>query len=289
MRNLDGAAVGAAAGLLTSMVVAVAGRGENRVIRPGVAGLVVGALAGLAAAGQLDAAVLLAVALAAAGGTLVDRGSVIGGVLVLGLGAAVLSEATPPEPLERMAATWLGPLAFVTVIVGGAAIFAVDRRRPAVTPLLFAVTAGGAAWTLPDTEAAFALFGAALVAALGPLAAPVGWRGQGAFVAAALLAFTAGSGGVGRAESTVAAIAGLGVLVLEPLAVGIGTILGRVPRVGAASDLALVAAQLAAVAVLARVAGVTGDIGDALAVAVLVAIGLLVVLTVAATRSHPRG
>jgi hypothetical protein len=169
--------------------------------------------AGLDAEDVLKAAIPAGLVLVGAG-ALVSEGRplivraaslVPGGVVLVTLGA----EGTTG---------WARALVLLTIVVGGPAAAAVDRRFPSLTIGLLAVSALGAYATVPDTEQARAVVGALLpIAALALLCRSVpepATPGLGV----ALVAWVGLIGGVGRPGSVVGAIGCLGVFLLGPLA-----------------------------------------------------------------------
>jgi hypothetical protein len=176
------------------------------------------------------------------------------------------------------------------VALGGATVGPVAARRtdgewgPAgLTPGLYAITAAGVFAAVPNTEAAATLLGAALPGAC------AGWPlgrarlgGAGAASATALLVWVAAAGASGREPAVVGALACLGLLVALPagswLAARWRVSSPRLAHRPVAGPLAVLAGHAAAVAVAARVAGTSDELG----VAVPIAVATLVVAAIAA-------
>jgi hypothetical protein len=185
------------------------------------------------------------VALTAAG-VAVDFGApVCVGVLLAVPGAWWLAASTGVP-----AVGWVKVAIAVVAAAGGGLVAGSDRRLGRWSLLVVLVTAGGVYGTVPDTEQALALLGAAIAIAFAFWAARLGAAGSWAF--AGLVAWTAAVGGVGRHSSIVGGLACLGVLLVAPLWPR------RVPA------FAIAAAQWPVVFVASRVAGLrptTGGVG----------------------------
>lgn len=215
--------------------------------------------------------------------------TVIGAALALP-GAIVLATHTrvPPVP-EHHHAAWTAPLIVVSIVVGGPLVADFDRRFgvrgwPMV---LYAVSAVGVFFTVPDTERALVLLGISLpllllgwpfaFASLGP---------AGSYAAVGVLVWVSATEGRGRHSAIIGGIACLGLFVVEPLA--------RAVRGGRATvfqglstawwmvfPVALV--HLALVFVASRIAGLQHSTGIAAAI-----VGAeLVVVTLALARPDP--
>lgn len=266
-------------GSFAGVVAAVAGA---RVVRrtPGrgpapIAGLLLAAAAsvGVVVAGTATLALVAGLALAT-------------GAWWLGHGA--VGTAAGPGRWAVSAALLLGGLAVVTadaaelsapgrvlVVAAGAAtvlsLLGFDRRSPHATvgPVLVALTAGGVYATIPDTEAARVLMGAAVPVAVLGWPARSATLGGGATVLAGLLVWVVAAGGHVRPGAVVGAFACLGLLAADPAArlVSGGSLLDRLPR-SPAGTVALLVAQTVVVLVAARVAGPHQSASDAAAVAV---------------------
>jgi hypothetical protein len=124
----------------------------------------------------------------------------------------------------------------------------VSRKQNLGLPLL-AITAAGIYLTVPDTEQAVAIMGAAmLVAALGLIRPVVSLGVAGSYVATGLLAWTIAAGGFGRPASILGGLACFGLFWVEPLTRFISrraTLLVSIPvAVTAHSILVLIASRV---------------------------------------------
>jgi hypothetical protein len=215
----------------------------------------------------------------------------VGGAAVA-LGPAAGGPALPvPWPAVALAAAGAGALL---------ADFDRRWRGRGLAPALLAISAAGIYLTVPDVEAALAALGAALPLALlgwpGPLARvpgqpPPSLGVVGALAVAGLLVGTAAAGSAGRPGAFVGALACLGVLAVEPLAVrldpGRRSALG--PPGGRRAGWSALAAQLALAAVAARVVGRPATVAEALPLAaLLLGLALAVALAVASRSSWQR-
>jgi hypothetical protein len=188
--------------------------------------------------------------------------------------------------------TWPRLLLVATIALGGALVAAADSeyRHLGLGPVLILVSMAGAYATVPDTEQAVIVFGAAVPLAVLGWPWPLASLGRsGASAAVGLLAWVAVTDGSARAGSTVGAIACLGVLLIEPVARGLPNAGEREPAptatAGAGDGLAawqtalpVIVLHLLLVIIAARVAGFRSSgleaaaiAGFALVVAVLVA------------------
>jgi hypothetical protein len=257
------------------------------------------------------------VVLAAAGGML-RRARAAGargaaGARALGLaGAAALALAGATVTAWSLVADGglaLGLWTVAAICVTGALLHDFDRhrRRQGLAPVLLAVSAAGVYATIPDVEAAVVVVGATLPIALlgwpGPLAWPRSAAAQpppslgeaGALATAGLLVWTVAAGGSTRPGSIVGGLACLGLLALEPLARRLGALggdgastagtLGAPRPLGPGDRLgwAVLAAQVALVAVAARVVGRTVSAPLALLLAAA-ELGAILAAAVAVTR-----
>lgn len=188
------------------------------------------------------------------------------GVAVLLAGAGLLAFA-----LRGVGPSWVAPAALVVALAAAVALPDFDRRRrdPALGPLLYAVSALGVYFTVPDTEEAVVL--AAVAVPVGVLALPFGVRlgPRGAAAAGGLLVWVVGVGGRGREGSVVGGLCCLGLLAVEPATAWLRRSLGQ--RAGLRAWFAvLVYASIvhaAAVLVASRWAGLHRGPYDALAIA----------------------
>jgi hypothetical protein len=178
----------------------------------------------------LAMAVLIAIHL-----TIVRRLSVVAGIGTLALGGWVIARAGPGIKAlgwvmiaaGAIIVTWRGGLSDrvwlltltpVVIVAGGTALAAWSRRLPhhLVGPMV-AITAFGVWATVPETEMARALLGAAILLAVATLR-PIGSRFlyPGAFALAGTMAWLVASGGAARPASIIGGWACLGLLVILP-------------------------------------------------------------------------
>jgi hypothetical protein len=194
----------------------------------------------------------------------------------------------------RPAMAW--PLLALATVAVAAVLADFDRRwRPlGLVPSLLAVTAAGIWATVPDVEAALVLAGASVPMVLlgwpGPLAgrSAAGLGVAGSVAVAAVLVWTVAGGGGARPGSVVGGLACLGLLAVEPAVRRLDrrrrSPLDPVERRPRLAWTAL-AAQLALVAVAARVVGRPERASVALVLAVLeLALGVAVGAAVARPR-----
>jgi hypothetical protein len=277
---------GLQAGLLALVIGAVAGVGW-RVLRGTpipAAGLL---LAGGVAWGLREAVAVppgLVEGLAALAGAGIVAGilpkSEIAGALLAIPGAWILAYRTDLVDVE-----WIRLLVAAGAVIGGMLVADFDRRwrETGFSPVLVAVAAAGVYYSVPDTEQAAVLLGAALPLALlgGPLVlARLG--SAGAYAATGLVAWTAAAGGLGRPTSIVGGIACLGLLIVEPLARALAptssSLLGAVERRWW-GVVPVAAGQLTLVFVASRWAGLQPAMGEAV---LIVTIELAVAVAVIA-------
>lgn len=196
--------------------------------------------------------------------------------------------------------TWIRLL--VASVVPPAALLVADfdarRSKDGRAPALFAVSAVGVFVTVPDTEHALALLGAAWpLALLSCLCASLRLGSAGAFAATGLLVWTVAVDGAGRHSSVVGGMACLGLLVIEPL-------LHRLPvrrtpltsaergreRHGRRMRVALVGVSHATFVFLsARVVGLRPSISDAVVLATVLLVATVVVGGLLLPSSDDRG
>jgi len=102
---------------------------------------------------------------------------------------------------------------------GGALVADFDGRdRLGVTPALWLATVGGVYWTVPDTEAARAVLGAAiLVAVLGWPLRIARFGVGGAVASACVVGWVIGQGGYPRPGAVIGGVATIGLFAWEPL------------------------------------------------------------------------
>jgi hypothetical protein len=282
---LAGLALGltAAAG---SLALWASRRGRGTANPASAAGLALAVAGAVAVTLRAQAAIGLAVGLAAlaGGGAAVEwartapskPSAVLGTAAGLALGTAgvVLMDAGPVP----------GPVLVVATLAAGALLADFDRRwrDHGLTPALLAVTAAGIYLAVPDVEAALPVLGAALPLALLGAPAALGRVGggtgpirpsvlvtAGAYAAAGLLVWTAATGSAGRAGAFVGGLACLGVLVVEPVARRLGR--RRRDRIGPPPGrrvaVALLAGQIVLAMVAARVVARPASIAGALTLA----------------------
>jgi len=216
-------------GLLAGVLAAVLAAGwtiglPSRWSRWPVAGLayVGAALLALEAAGtkrlvlRPDGWGLATIVLAVGGGLLAQRRTdpVLTALVLLPAGAAALQDLRSLDP------EWIGIAVACVVVVGGAlaADFDVVQRRRSLGPLLLSGTALGIYATVPDTEAARVLVGAALPFAVAAALLPRFALGTGgAAGSVALWALVVAREGAARPGAVVGGLAALGLYVLEPI------------------------------------------------------------------------
>ncbi|MDQ1521278.1 MAG: hypothetical protein QOI55_2351 [Actinomycetota bacterium] len=218
---------GLLAGLVAFAVVPIVYATVRR--RPATVAGAVFAVAGAAAIGgfgSFDAAgpfpgrVVVGMALLGAGGLAIRwfRPPLIASVVVLVPGAVVIAYGTglgtPAYP------SWVQPLIAIGCAAGGACAADVDyaQRARALGPVLLGVSVGAVYSTVPDTERAMVLVGAAIVLLLATFPTPLSSLGpEGATASTGLLLWVAAADGRGRPGSIVGAVGALGLLVAEPI------------------------------------------------------------------------
>jgi hypothetical protein len=115
---------------------------------------------------------------------------------------------------------WIRIFVAATAVIGGvlAADFDKRYRRQGLALPLFAISAVGIYYTVPDTEQALVLLAVALVMVVSAWPVPLASLGfSGAFASVGLLAWAVAEGGIGRHASVIGGIACLALLVAEPL------------------------------------------------------------------------
>ncbi len=281
------------AGLGIAIVLGAVSR-KTRDGRPvPVAGLAVagaGAIA-LRATYGLPGDLLLGLLLLAGAGTIADLVGrpVLVGVVLAVPGALVIGGAVPEKP------SWSQSLVVITIVGAGACVASFDarHRERGLGPPLFALAAAGVYFTVPDTEHALLLIGAALPLALSSWPVPLARLGSGgAYAATGLLAWTAATDGIARPASIVGGMASLGLLVAEPVGRAIGrsgvrpgarpSPIDALPNTWVAA-LWVGVAQCCIVVVTSRVAGLR----DALAPAGLISGGVLLTVAIACAFTSP--
>jgi hypothetical protein len=184
-----------------------------------------------------------------------------------------------------------------TIVLGGACVASFDARHSArgLGPPLFALATAGVYFTVPDTEHALVLIGAALPLALSSWPVPLTRLGSGgAYAATGLLAWTAATDGVARPASIVGGMASLGLLLAEPVGRAIGrpglrpgarpSPIDHLPKTRLAA-LWIGVAQLCIVLITSRVAGLRGQ----LASAVLISASVLTTVAIVCAFASPSG
>ncbi len=202
----------------------------------------------------------------------------VGAVLALAAGIALV------DPLAHFP-VWVVMILALGPALAGTAVGDFDRRgaRRGLGPLLLLVSIAGLYTTVPDTELALVLFGAAIpISLLAWPRARARLGSGGAYAAIGLFLWVATIEGSGRAGSIVGAVATLALLVLEPLGRLIAPRL-TVPRLppfltdARVTPGLLVGGQLLLVAWAARVAGLADDPIVALVLALpVLAVGIAV-------------
>jgi hypothetical protein len=236
----------------------------------------VGALIGVAAVFRVPVELVAGVAVLGVAGLVAARSSRVVGVAVAVPGAALVAlavgETSPASPdWVRIVA---GSAAGVTALLSRD----FDETSPRLTGVCLAVAAVGVYATVPDTEAARALVGAAGVSALLGLASDLRPSPVGSSAVAGVIAWNVGVGGWPRPGAVVGGVACVGVLALGPLL--------RWVRTPPAS---IVAVHVVLVAIVARVAGLRERAVAAAVIAALAYLGAtLVLLGTGQPRSRPR-
>ncbi len=190
--------------------------------------------------------------------------------------------------------TWIRVFVGVTAVVGGALVADFDAhhgRRNSALPL-FAISAVGVYYTVPDTEQALVLLAVCLVVTVAAWPLPLVSLGtSGAFAAVGLFSWVVAVGGVGRHSAIVGGVACLALLVVEPVSRVV--MRNHSKRAGlldatAWSMLPLAALQLAFVAFAARVVGLRLTVAQAVWLA-LVELAFALVTLLGLQTSSRRG
>lgn len=291
--------IGATAGVIALALglLLAAGWRSHRPLPVGGLLLGVAAVAGLSRAETLCPGVVLPRGLVAGLMALAVAGCVVTALRVHPFVASPL--AVPGAYLiatqgELVDVRWIRIFVGAAVVIGGGLVADFDRRfrRSALAPVLVAVSAVGVFYTVPDTEEAMVLVGAALPIGLLGWPLPLASLGTaGSFVATGLLSWTVAAGGWGRQSSIVGGVACLGLLVVEPG----GRLLRRafgarvsplVPRRSAWWGFPVViGVHLGLVYVPSRVAGLQATVARAVAIAL--GAGVLGVATMACLGDRP--
>lgn len=181
---------------------------------------------------------------------------------------------------------WVTPALLVVIVVGAALAADFDRTTEVgqgwlsgLPPVMLAATVGGVWATVPETQHAVVLVGAALPVAL------LGWPrplaslgGTGAALAVGTIAWVTAVDGVARPGAVVGGFACLGLFVLEPFLRRIRVADVVVPDGGVRQFVVLLGAHLALVGLSSRVAGLSTSAVEALAFAALAYVVMAVAL-----------
>lgn len=240
-------------------------------------------------------------------------GQVVVGLLVLFVAGAISSRlparratglllALPgallvADSLDKVPGAWTRPLVIAAVAGGGTLVADLDRRYRSLGygPPLLALSVVGAMLTVPDTEHALALAGAAMPLAL--LAWPRPWASlgtAGSYAATGLFAWVVAFDGAARATSIIGGLGCLGLLLVEPVARTLSrgaSPLDAADRLSAGwSRLVPVAlVQIVVVLVSARVAGMRASASSAASVtAALLGSALVGAVALSRRKGQPR-
>jgi hypothetical protein len=230
---------------------------------------------GTAAGRGLLGGVAIAAALAEMAGRVDGRMPVV--ALASVPGTIIVAGSVPGVP------SWMRVVVALVGAEGGALLADFDRRhaRLGVAAVCLLLTAGGIYAAVPDTEAARALVGVAVVLAWCGWPFPIARIGFGGSVAVATTtAWVIIDGGRGRPGSIIGAAAALGVVLLEPV---VRYVFGAAAEARRPSHMfvgaRLVAVQLATALAAARFVGLTRSASAALArTAVLAPIAFVLTL-----------
>jgi hypothetical protein len=178
---------------------------------------------------------------------------------------------------------WLRWAVFAAIVLGGTQMEDFGRRHPArLTAVLLAVTAVALYYVVPDPDEAMVAVGTVLpIALVVAVIRGISFGPGGGFVAAAVVAWTAGAGGVGRQSAVIGGICCLGVLAGEPMVARLWRPRGRgLPPDPWVTEAATICTQVGAVFVAGRVGGTRLD---GLRGTVLIGAAAIVAAGVAAT------
>lgn len=210
-----------------SMLIALIWRAAGDGLPP-VAGLLLGTavIFGLAGTGRLPDGLVLGLAALGIGGLVAEA---------LGTKPLVLAGLAAPgayvivTQAELVDVVWVQVLLGSAIVLGSVLLTDFDTRwaEEGAGPVLVAISAAAIWATVPDTEQALVLLGAAIplgllgwpraIAALGP---------SGSCVVVGLLAWTGAAGGADRLSSIIGATASLGLLLVEPLSLWFAKVRG---------------------------------------------------------------
>lgn len=209
-----------ATGATAGAARASAGRGPTNPGVPGIAGVAVAAatLGGLWHTGHLPGGLvgglLLLLAVQPAFTLLKEDWRLLPALALPGAWVIAVHTGLPPT-------LWIRTLVVVGVVVGGPLVARFDLRwgTGGYPPVLVVVTALGVYLTVPETEHAIVLLGAAApVALLGWPRARASLGVAGALLVVALVLWVSAADGAARPTAIVGGAACLGLLVLEPVA-----------------------------------------------------------------------
>ena len=252
-------------------------------------------VAGLAAAAAFAAAmhysnvlpsnVLWGLVLLAAAGIAVDVLALLWTPLLLaGAGLAWPGASLLTIDTGLPAPHWVRTLVVVTVTIGGTLVADFDRRHrdQGWAPAVFAVSVVGLYFTVPDTERALVLLGAALPIAFLGWPFPLASLGAvGAYPCVGALAWVAAVDGRGRLTAVIGGATCLGLFVAEPIAHvirrGAIGVVDTLPREWWAAII-VGCGQLVLVFLASRVVGTGSDIGQAAFLAVMELVGAVAFL-----------
>lgn len=266
-------------GLVLLTVICVAARGSSRQqsdIWP-IGGLLIGgsAFGVVLLTDEIELVGLIGLATIVAAAIAADKLSLAPwvGALATVPGVYLLSLAAPSDP------AWVRPVIMVVVPVAGFLVtdFEIRYRHLGLGVLFFVVAATGSFLAVPDTEWVIALF--AVCVPLTFLAWPkviVSMGIAGAYLSAAVFVLFTATGGIARPASVIGAIAGLGFLVVEPVAVRIRPVLRSLPVVLKPSPKVAILASGLQVAVVFVTSRVAARFTDATKATIVVAITLSV-------------
>jgi hypothetical protein len=215
------------AGVATLVMLGIAGiaawRRDSEPLPMPVLGLVgaVAAVFGLRSTDYWTGDLLLGLVALGAGGAAITvlgryfEAPLLAGAVLAVPGALLTAAAVDANPLD-----WVQPFVVVAIVVAAATVADFDnyQSRTGFGPVFLAVTALGVYWTVPDTEEAAALVGAAIPLALLGFPRPLATLGRaGAFAMVGVVIWLAAVDGRGRASAVVGATACLGVMLLDPV------------------------------------------------------------------------
>lgn len=273
-------------GLVLSLPIA-RGRAGNRPLGLGGAIISAATVAAVGVAGQPSGRMWVGLALILAGTGVSVRLGVSRAAIALASvpGAIAIALAVPAEP------GWVRPLVVVATPVLGYLSDDFESRYGdrGFGIVFFGLAAMGTFLAVPDTEFARALFAVCLVMSLTAWPRPALALGRsGAYMAISVFVVFSAVGGVGRPASVLPALACLGYLVIEPMAVRARPTLERLPGIlHKTPEAAILAAvpQFALVLVVSRVAAPHHSIGKAAGVA-LVAVAIAYLLLIWAEKAR---